>query len=76
MRNFFKNTFGGDIKITTERQIAAILDTDEHKAITQYKRCLHYINKVKKGLIQKSEAFKRNHRQLQVRQAKTGLLLS
>jgi hypothetical protein len=67
MRNFFKNTFGTETKITTNRQIAEILDTDEDKTIHQYKRYLHYINKVKKEIIQKSADLVRSRRQLQLR---------
>ncbi len=68
MNNFFKNPFGSNMKIESKKQIAEILDTDEDKVIDQYRRYLNYINKVKKGLIERSEAFVRQVKQKHVRE--------
>ena len=54
MRTFLKNQFERVTGKPSRREIADILDTDEDRVINQYNRYLHYINSVKKELIQKS----------------------
>ena len=62
MRNFFKNTWGPETNLESKRQLSEILDTDEDTVLNQYRRYLNYINKVKRGLVQKSDSIVRETR--------------
>ena len=68
MRNFFKNPWGPNTHIESKKQIAEILDTDEDRVINQYRRYLNYINKVKKGLIERSESVVRHAKEKYTRE--------
>jgi len=63
MRNFFKNTFSKFPSVHT-KEIAELLETKEAEVIRQYRNCLKYISRVKNEVLQKSENFIQNKRQL------------